>query len=32
MEELVALIQRAQEGNAEAYGLIVRRFQDMAYG
>lgn len=32
MEELVALINRAQVGDAEAYGVLVSRFQDMAYG
>lgn len=32
MEELEALLTRAQNGNLEAYGEIVRRFQDMAVG
>lgn len=32
MEEIVALINRAQSGDAEAYGDLVGRFQDMAYG
>jgi len=32
METLVTLIREAQTGNAEAYSLIVSRFQDMAYG
>ncbi|GEM_PF-6604043 len=32
MEETVALINRAQAGDAEAYGVLVSRFQDMAYG
>ncbi len=32
MEKLVTLIREAQSANAEAYGLIVSRFQDMAYG
>ena len=32
MEELKALVERAQTGDLEAYGQIVARFQDMAYG
>lgn len=32
MEELRALVVSAQDGDLEAYGKIVRRFQDMAYG
>lgn len=32
MEEIVALIHRARMGDSEAYGVIVSRFQDMAYG
>jgi DNA-directed RNA polymerase specialized sigma24 family protein len=32
MEEFVTLIRSAQNGNAEAYSQLVRRFQDMAYG
>ena len=32
MEELEALLIRAQNGDVEAYGEIVRRFQDMAVG
>lgn len=32
MEELRSLVVRAQGGDLEAYGEIVRRFQDMAYG
>lgn len=32
MEETVALIHRAQAGDSDAYGLLVGRFQDMAYG
>lgn len=32
MEEIVALIHRAQAGDSEAYGVVVGRFQDMAYG
>lgn len=32
MEELKALIHRAQDGNSEAFGIIVQRFQDMAVG
>src|SRR5512136_1864218 len=32
MEELISLIQRAQAGDAEAYGVMVTRFQNMAYG
>jgi RNA polymerase sigma factor (sigma-70 family) len=32
MEELAPLVTRAHNGDVEAYGQIVRRFQDMAYG
>ena len=32
MEELEALLRRAQSGDLDAYGDIVRRFQDMAVG
>ncbi len=32
MEELEALLIRAQNGDVEAYGEIVRRFQDMVVG
>ncbi|MFQ6077791.1 MAG: RNA polymerase sigma factor [Thermodesulfobacteriota bacterium] len=32
MEELKSLVIRAQAGDLDAYGEIVRRFQDMAYG
>lgn len=32
MEELKSLVVRAQAGDLEAYGEIVRRFQDLAYG
>lgn len=32
MEDLAALVIRARDGNAEAFGAIVRRFQDMAVG
>ena len=32
MEELIALIIRARSGDLEAFGEIVRRFQDMAHG
>lgn len=32
MEELKSLVARAQSGDLDAYGEIVRRFQDMAYG
>jgi RNA polymerase sigma factor (sigma-70 family) len=32
MEELQTLVARAQAGDLEAYGAIVRRFQDMAVG
>jgi RNA polymerase sigma factor (sigma-70 family) len=32
VEEMVALVQKAQQGDAEAYAEIVHRFQDMAYG
>ncbi|HEX2924129.1 MAG TPA: sigma-70 family RNA polymerase sigma factor [Chloroflexota bacterium] len=31
MEEIVPLIRRARTGDSEAYGVIVGRFQDMAY-
>lgn len=32
MGELAALIVRAREGDTEAFGAVVRRFQDMAVG
>ena len=32
MEELELLISRAQAGDLDAYGTIVRQFQDMAVG
>ena len=32
MEELETLLARAQDGDLEAYGEIVHRFQDMAVG
>lgn len=32
MDALIALIQRAQAGDREAFGAIVLRFQDMAVG
>ena len=32
VEELTTLVARARAGDLEAYGWIVRRFQDMAYG
>jgi RNA polymerase sigma factor (sigma-70 family) len=32
MEELTSLVIRAQGGDLDAYGIIVRQFQDMAYG
>ena len=32
MEELRSLVERAQARDVDAYGEIVRRFQDMAYG
>ena len=32
MEELRSLVVRAQAGDIEAYGAVVRRFQDMACG
>jgi len=32
VEELKSLVVRAQAGDLEGYGEIVRRFQDMAYG
>ena len=32
VEELEALLKRAQSGDLDAYGEIVRRFQDMAVG
>jgi RNA polymerase sigma factor (sigma-70 family) len=31
-EELISSVRRAQAGDLEAYGWIVRRFQDMAVG
>jgi len=30
MEDLAALVERARRGDAEAFGAVVRRFQDMA--
>ena len=30
MEELNALVLRARAGDLDAYGALVRRFQDMA--
>ena len=32
MEGLISLVQRAQQGDTEAFALLVERFQDMAYG
>jgi RNA polymerase sigma factor (sigma-70 family) len=32
MEDLKSLIEKAQTGDLDAYGMIVRRFQDMAVG
>ena len=32
MEELKSLVTRGRAGDLDAYGEIVRRFQDMAYG
>jgi RNA polymerase sigma factor (sigma-70 family) len=32
MKELESLVIQAQKGNVEAYGNLVKRFQDMAYG
>jgi RNA polymerase sigma factor (sigma-70 family) len=32
VEELASLVIRARAGHLDAYGEIVRRFQDMAYG
>ncbi len=32
MEKLPSLVVRAQGGDLDAYGQILRRFQDMAYG
>src|SRR5215510_1711171 len=32
MDELTALITRARNGDGDAFGSIVRRFQDMAVG
>ena len=32
MEEVRSLVTQAQAGDLDAYGAIVRRFQDMAYG
>ena len=31
MTELQALVRAAQDGDKEAFGQVVRRFQDMAY-
>jgi RNA polymerase sigma factor (sigma-70 family) len=31
-EELESVVQQAKTGNSEAFGLLVRRFQDMAVG
>lgn len=32
MEELKSMVIRARSGDLEAFGEIVRRFQDMAHG
>lgn len=32
MEDLKTLVIRSRSGDLDAYGEIVRRFQDMAYG
>jgi RNA polymerase sigma factor (sigma-70 family) len=32
MDALESLVMKAREGDADAYGVIVRRFQDMAVG
>ena len=32
MEDIVTLINQAQAGDSQAYGVIVSRFQNMAYG
>ena len=32
MDGLESLVERAREGDADAYGVLVRRFQDMAVG
>jgi RNA polymerase sigma factor (sigma-70 family) len=32
MEDLAALVARARDGDADAFGVVVRRFQDMAVG
>ena len=32
MEKLTALVMRARAGELDAYGELVRRLQDMAYG
>ena len=32
MDDLKPLVTRSQAGDADAYGELVRRFQDMAYG
>jgi len=32
MDALAAIVVRAREGEAEAFGILVRRFQDMAVG
>src|SRR3954447_4441968 len=31
-EEMISSVRRAQTGDLEAYGWLVRRFQDMAVG
>src|SRR2546422_4060979 len=31
MTELLALVRAAEDGDKEAFGQVVRRFQDMAY-
>ncbi len=32
MQEWKTLVEAARDGDLEAYGRVVRRFQDMAYG
>jgi RNA polymerase sigma factor (sigma-70 family) len=32
MDDIAQLVTRAQRGDTDAYGELVRRFQDMAYG